>query len=41
MDTMTPLEHLIFEIGNRPMEYLWLKIETRERMMNSKIFFGE
>jgi site-specific DNA-methyltransferase (adenine-specific) len=27
--------------GNRPMEYLRLKIETRERMMKDKIFFGE
>jgi site-specific DNA-methyltransferase (adenine-specific) len=27
--------------GDRPMEYLWLKIETRERMMKNKIFFGE
>jgi len=27
--------------GNRPMEYLRLKIETRERMMKHKMFFGE
>jgi site-specific DNA-methyltransferase (adenine-specific) len=27
--------------GDRPMEYLRLKIETRERMMKNKIFFGE
>jgi len=27
--------------GTRPMEYLRLKIETRERMMKTKIFFGE
>jgi len=27
--------------GDRPMEYLRLKIETRERMMKHKIFFGE
>ena len=27
--------------GDRPMEYLRLKIETRERMMTNKIFFGE
>jgi len=27
--------------GDRPMEYLWLKIETRERMMKHKVFFGE
>ena len=27
--------------GNRPMEYLRLKIETRERTMKNKIFFGE
>jgi adenine specific DNA methylase Mod len=27
--------------GDRPMEYLRLKIETRERMMKTKIFFGE
>ena len=27
--------------GDRPMEYLRLKIETRERMMKDKIFFGE
>jgi site-specific DNA-methyltransferase (adenine-specific) len=27
--------------GARPMEYLRLKIETRERMMKNKIFFGE
>jgi site-specific DNA-methyltransferase (adenine-specific) len=27
--------------GDRPMEYLRLKIETRERMMKRKIFFGE
>ena len=27
--------------GDRPMEYLRLKIETRERMMKSQIFFGE
>jgi len=27
--------------GNRPMEYLRLKIETRERMMKNRIFFGE
>jgi len=27
--------------GNRPMEYLRLKIETRERMMKNKVFFGE
>ena len=27
--------------GDRPMEYLRLKIETRERMMSNKIFFGE
>jgi len=27
--------------GARPMEYLRLKIETRERMMKHKIFFGE
>jgi site-specific DNA-methyltransferase (adenine-specific) len=27
--------------GDRPMEYLRLKIETRERMMKSKVFFGE
>jgi len=27
--------------GTRPMEYLRMKIETRERMMNRKIFFGE
>ena len=27
--------------GNRTMEYLRMKIETRERMMKNKIFFGE
>jgi site-specific DNA-methyltransferase (adenine-specific) len=27
--------------GDRPMEYLRMKIETRERMMKRKIFFGE
>ena len=27
--------------GDRPIEYLRLKIETRERMMTKKIFFGE
>ena len=27
--------------GDRPMEYLRLKIETRERMMKDKIIFGE
>jgi site-specific DNA-methyltransferase (adenine-specific) len=27
--------------GDRPMEYLRLKIETRERMMKIKVFFGE
>jgi site-specific DNA-methyltransferase (adenine-specific) len=27
--------------GDRPMEYLRLKIETRERRMKNKIFFGE
>ena len=27
--------------GDRPMEYLRLKIETRERMMKTTIFFGE
>ncbi len=27
--------------GDRPMEYLRLKIETRERMMGTKVFFGE
>jgi site-specific DNA-methyltransferase (adenine-specific) len=27
--------------GDRPMEYLRLKIETRERMMKDKVFFGE
>ena len=27
--------------GDRTMEYLRLKIETRERMMKTKIFFGE
>jgi len=27
--------------SDRPMEYLRLKIETRERMMKTKIFFGE
>jgi site-specific DNA-methyltransferase (adenine-specific) len=27
--------------GDRTMEYLRLKIETRERMMKNKIFFGE
>jgi site-specific DNA-methyltransferase (adenine-specific) len=27
--------------GDRPMEYLRLKIETREQMMKTKIFFGE
>ncbi|MCL2348012.1 MAG: HNH endonuclease [Planctomycetaceae bacterium] len=27
--------------GDRPMEYLRMKIETRERMMKSQIFFGE
>jgi site-specific DNA-methyltransferase (adenine-specific) len=27
--------------GDRTMEYLRMKIETRERMMNNKIFFGE
>jgi len=27
--------------GDRPMEYLRLKIETRERMMKNKVFFGE
>ena len=27
--------------GNRPMEYLRTKIETRERMMKDKIIFGE
>ena len=27
--------------GDRPMEYLRLKIETRERMMKKVIFFGE
>ena len=27
--------------GDRPMEYLRMKIQTRERMMMNKIFFGE
>ena len=27
--------------GDRPMEYLRLKIETRERMMKNQIFFGD
>jgi len=27
--------------GDRPMEYLRLKIETRERTMKTKVFFGE
>jgi hypothetical protein len=27
--------------GDQPMEYLRLKIETRERMMKTKIIFGE
>jgi site-specific DNA-methyltransferase (adenine-specific) len=27
--------------GDRPMEYLRMKIETSERMMKNKIFFGE
>jgi site-specific DNA-methyltransferase (adenine-specific) len=27
--------------GDRPMEYLRMKIETRERMMKSNVFFGE
>jgi len=27
--------------GDRPMEYLRLKIETRERMLKNQIFFGE
>ncbi|MCL2305306.1 MAG: HNH endonuclease [Planctomycetaceae bacterium] len=27
--------------GDRPMEYLRLKIETRERMMKNRVFFGE
>jgi site-specific DNA-methyltransferase (adenine-specific) len=27
--------------GDRPMAYLRMKIETRERMMKSNIFFGE
>jgi site-specific DNA-methyltransferase (adenine-specific) len=27
--------------GDRPMEYLRMKIETRERMMKTQIFFGE
>jgi len=27
--------------GDRPMEYLRMKIETREKMMKHKIFFGE
>jgi len=27
--------------GDRPMEYLRLKIETRERMMKNQVFFGE
>ncbi|MDR1847528.1 MAG: HNH endonuclease [Bacteroidales bacterium] len=27
--------------GDRPMEYLRMKIETRERMMKNKIIFGE
>ena len=27
--------------GDHPMEYLRLKIETRERMMKTKVFFGE
>ena len=27
--------------GDRPMKYLRLKIETRERMMKNKVFFGE
>ena len=27
--------------GDRPMEYLRLKIETRERMLKNKVFFGE
>ncbi len=27
--------------GDRPMEYLWLKIETRERMLKTRVFFGE
>jgi site-specific DNA-methyltransferase (adenine-specific) len=27
--------------GDRPMEYLRVKIDTRERMMKTKIFFGE
>jgi site-specific DNA-methyltransferase (adenine-specific) len=27
--------------GNRPMEFLRMKIETRERMMKTKIIFGE
>jgi site-specific DNA-methyltransferase (adenine-specific) len=27
--------------GDRPMEYLRMKIENRERMMTTRIFFGE
>ncbi|MCL2116930.1 MAG: HNH endonuclease [Planctomycetaceae bacterium] len=27
--------------GDRPMEYLRMKIETRERMMKNTVFFGE
>jgi site-specific DNA-methyltransferase (adenine-specific) len=27
--------------GDRPMEYLRMKIETREKMLNAQVFFGE
>jgi site-specific DNA-methyltransferase (adenine-specific) len=27
--------------GNRPMEYLRMKIETHERLEKNKVFFGE
>ncbi|GHT25645.1 hypothetical protein FACS18942_01220 [Planctomycetales bacterium] len=27
--------------GDRPMEYLRMKIETREKMLNTQVFFGE
>jgi site-specific DNA-methyltransferase (adenine-specific) len=27
--------------GDRPMEYLRIKIETREKMLNTQVFFGE
>ncbi|MDR0869633.1 MAG: hypothetical protein LBN39_02460 [Planctomycetaceae bacterium] len=27
--------------GDRPMEYLRMKIDTREKMLNDQVFFGE